>query len=84
MAVHKNPFELRFDILKMAQEIVERPYQEKYNMAWMYLNDVIEKGGVVTPEDIARMVPQPVSADKIKRKAAELYEFVVDNRPTYA
>lgn len=72
----KTPYELRFDILQMAREIVERSYDEKYNMAWSYINDCMEKGKELTKQKFDELAPNPISADEIKAKARELYEFV--------
>ena len=76
---NKTPYELRFDVLQMARELVERSYDEKYHMAWSYINSINEKGGTLEAEELDRLVPQPPSAKAIKAKAAELYEFVVTN-----
>lgn len=75
----KTPYELRFDVLQMARELVERPYEEKYHMAWTVINAMAENGQPLSKERLDDLVPQPPSAEAIKAKARELYEFVATN-----
>jgi len=75
----KSPYELRFDVLQMARELVEMRYHDRNNMAWSFVNDCQEKGKPLTREQIDKIVPPEISSQEIIEKAKELYEFVLDN-----
>jgi len=75
----KSPYELRFDVLQMARELVEMRYNDRNNMAWSFVNDCQEKGKPLTREQIDKIVPPEISSQEIIEKAKELYEFVLDN-----
>lgn len=75
----KNPFEIRLELLKMAQDIAEKDYQEKreaywnivYSMASEWNKDVSE-----LMEQTKEMMPDIYTPQDIMKKAKELYTFV--------
>ena len=70
-----NPYELRFRLLEMAQSYLQEQEQREqdfiYN-AW----DLAKENGVATMELFKELQPESYTSEDIKKKAAELYEFV--------
>ena len=70
-----NPFELRFKLLEMAQGYLQEQQQRNqdfiYN-AW----DLAREQGNANMELFKELQPESYSIEDIKKKAAELYEFV--------
>ena len=70
-----NPFELRFKLLEMAQSYLQEQEQREqdfiYN-AW----DLAKEEGVANMELFKELQPESYTIEDIKKKAAELYEFV--------
>lgn len=76
---NKNPFEVRLDILKMAQEMMDREMtlkEQKFNHQVETLRST-NIGGV--EHYINQNSPQMYSPDDIIAKAATLYGFVSDS-----
>ena len=38
----KNPYEIRFDLLTMAKDLLDRQYEQTSNMAWEAFNKAME------------------------------------------
>lgn len=77
---NKNPFEVRLDILKMAQEMLDK---EKY-MEEQKFNQQVETlrttniGGVNA--FIQQHAPKMYTAEEVKMRADALYDFVSSTR----
>ena len=70
-----NPFELRFKILEMAQGYLQdqvRRNQDFFSLAW----ELAQGQGEANQELWEELQPETYSIEDIKKKAAELYEFV--------
>jgi len=73
----KNPFEIRLDILRMAQEMMDRELDisaQKYHqkIEATRQNNIGALGGVVEE------APKMYTPDEVVSKAATLYNFVSD------
>ena len=70
-----NPFELRFKLLEMAQSYLQEQQQRNqdfiYN-AW----DLAKEQGEANMKLFEELQPESYTIEDIKKKAAELYEFV--------
>ena len=70
-----NPFELRFKLLEMAQGYLQEQQQRNqdfiYN-AW----DLAKEQGEANMKLFEELRPESYTIGDIKKKAAELYEFV--------
>lgn len=76
---NKNPFEIRLDILKMAQEMLDREMflkEQKFNqqIETLRTTDIGSVNAFVTSN-----APQMYSPEEVVTKAAALYNFVSDN-----
>ena len=70
-----NPYELRFEILKMAREYLQDQTgiaENHAEKAW----DLAKENGKATMEVWNDLQPDSYSIEDIKKKATELYEFV--------
>lgn len=84
-----NPYELRFQILQMAREMLEREQDTFAYTFWQIeskLTDMLNDPDGLTSDEIAKMSdlvldlmdkrPDPITTEQVKDKANELYEFV--------
>ena len=70
-----NPYELRFRLLEMAQGYLQDQQDNQRNFAidaWEYAKEQ----GDANMELFKKLQPKSYSIEDIKKKAAELYEFV--------
>ena len=70
-----NPYELRFEILKMAREYLQDQTciaENHAEKAW----DLAKENGEANMELWNELQPDSYSIEDIKKKANELYEFV--------
>jgi len=76
---NKTPFEVRLEVLKMAQNMVSIAYQDANSLAWEMLNRVAEyqDKSIADMQEYLSKIRQPTftPADIIK-KAEELYSFI--------
>lgn len=75
----KNPFEIRLELLKMAQEMAEKDYAEKREAYWNVMYTMAEKWNKDVSELAKQsqdMMPAMYSPQDIMDKAQELYGFV--------
>ena len=70
-----NPYELRFRLLEMAQGYLQDDYSRKENIAIDAWNFAQEQG-TANMKVFEDLQPESYSIKDIKKKAAELYEFV--------
>ena len=85
---NKNPFEIRLEVLKMAQEMLMQTYQDAQAIAW----SMVEKTAEYQNKTIADMAdmqeyyenikPHMFTPDEVIDKANKLYEFIVSKEPT--
>ena len=77
-----NPFELRFKILEMAKEYLDKSYEmqvEAFNQQVAMMKDQNK----LTIEMWKNMMPEKYTMDEVVAKAQELYGFV-DNKDNKA
>ena len=77
----KNPFEIRLELLKMAQEIAEKDYQEKREAYWniVYtMSDKWNKDVGEFMEQTKHLMPEIYTPQDIMEKAKEMYSFVCE------
>jgi Lon protease-like protein len=71
----KNPFELRFDVLAMAKELMDKQYEQAQNQFWAVLDQAKDQQKDVT-EIFEKYTPKMYQPTEIMEKAEELYKFV--------
>ena len=71
----KTPFELRFDVLKMAKELMDQQYEIANQQYWTMVENAKEQSKDVQ-EVFEKYTPKMYQPSEIMSKAEELYKFV--------
>ena len=71
---HKNPFEIRTEMLQMAKDYMDQQYQMNIQLA----NDLYEQGQKTAEE--VKDAYQIYSVEDMMNKAKEMYSFVSDKK----
>lgn len=72
---NKSPFELRFDVLKMAKELMDQQYDIAQQQYWTMVENAKEQSKDVQ-EVFEKYTPKMYQPSEIMSKAEELYTFV--------
>jgi hypothetical protein len=72
---NKSPFELRFDVLKMAKDLMDQQYEIANQQYWAMVNQA-EKNSQDVKEVFEKYTPKMYQPQEIMSKAEELYKFV--------
>ena len=72
---NKSPFELRFDVLKMAKDLMDQQYDIANQQYWAMVNQA-EKNSQDVKEVFEKYTPKMYQPQEIMSKAEELYKFV--------
>lgn len=75
MSSGKNPFELRFDTLAMAKEMLDKAYDVQLNTFYSNLEKVKE-ANKDAQEYADKYLPKMFSPAEVIKQAQELYTFV--------
>lgn len=71
----KNPYEIRFDLLTMAKELLDRQYEQASNMAWEAMTKAMESNKDIY-KDIDKYVPKMFTPEEIITQAEKLQSFI--------
>jgi hypothetical protein len=71
----KSPFELRFDVLKMAKELMDQQYEIANQQYWTMVENAKEQSKDIQ-EVFEKYTPKMYQPSEIMSKAEELYTFV--------
>jgi len=71
----KNPFEIRFDVLAMAKELMDRQYDMAQQQYWTMIDNAKEHSKDMTGV-MEKYTPKMYQPQEIMEKAEELYKFV--------
>ena len=72
---NKSPFELRFDVLKMAKDLMDQQYEIANQQYWTMVSQA-EKNSQDVKEVFEKYTPKMYQPQEIMSKAEELYKFV--------
>ena len=78
----KNPFEIRFEVMKMAKEMMDTHYNDSMNAWWTLVNSYAENHNkavheiLTESEELMKTKPIMYTPKEIMEKAQELYGFV--------
>ena len=75
MSSGKNPFEIRFDTLAMAKEMLDKAYDTQVSIFYQNLDKVKEANKDIT-EYSQKYLPKMYSPQEVMKQAQELYSFV--------
>lgn len=71
----KNPFEIRFDTLAMAKELLDRQYETQLQQLHIAIENAQAQSKDIT-EIIEKYTPKMYQPSEIMKNAEELYSFV--------
>ena len=71
----KTPYEIRFDLLKMAKDLLDRQYDQSVTMAWQALEKGMETNKTLY-KDVEKYVPKMFTPEEIVEQAERLQGFV--------
>lgn len=72
----KNPFELRFDVLKMAKEMMDQQFDIAQQQFYSHLETAKEQSKDVQAV-YDKYVPKMYQPSEVMEKAEELYKFIM-------
>jgi len=75
MSSGKNPFEIRFDTLAMAKEMLDKAYDTQIGIFYQNLEKIKEANKDIT-EYTEKYLPKMYSPTEVMKQAQELYSFV--------
>ncbi len=74
-----NPFELRAEMLKMAQDYLQTQYETNVEFSKRAFDELV-KAGKVSADHFSEYLPTMYSFDDVINKAKELYGFVKEQK----
>lgn len=75
----KNPFELRADLLKQAQDLLESQYDAQVDFATKAFF-ALAKEGTATMENFKQYAPKFPTPEDVLKQAKEFYAFVSNTK----
>ena len=71
----KNPYEIRFDLLTMAKDMLDRQYEQTTAMAWETMNKAMESNATLYKE-VEKYVPKMFTPEEVIAQAEKLQSFI--------
>ena len=71
----KTPYEIRFDLLTMAKDLLDRQYEQSVAIAWQALEKGMETNKTLY-KDVEKYVPKMFTPEEIIEQAERLQGFV--------
>lgn len=75
----KNPYEIRFDLLSMAKDMLDRQYEQASIMAWEAMNKAMETNRDLY-KDVGKYLPKMFTSEEIVAQAEKLQSFITDKK----
>lgn len=72
---NKNPFELRFDVMSMAKDMLDQAYSQQMDVMYQQL-EIAKEQSKDLQEVFEKYTPKMYQPQEILEKAEELYKFV--------
>ena len=71
----KNPYEIRFDLLNMAKDLLDKQYDQASNAAWSAFEKAAETNASIYKE-IEQYIPRMFTPEEIISQAEKLQTFI--------
>lgn len=75
---NKNPFEIRLDVLKMAQDMLDKELEVK-TTKYLQQVDAAKRANIEGLASVASNAPVMYTTNEVVSRAASLYSFISDN-----
>jgi len=70
-----NPYQIRYDVLNMAKEMLDKQYDIQMEIAYKAM-DMYKDNAEQAIEAYKNYIPKAITPEEIKTQADKLYEFV--------
>lgn len=74
-----NPYQIRYDVLSMAKEMMDKQYDMQMEVAQKAM-DLYKDNAEEALEAWNKYIPKAITPDEIKAQAEKLYEFVSEKK----
>ena len=74
-----NPYQIRYDVLNMAKEMLDKQYDMQMEVAYKAM-DMFKDNAEEALEAYKKYIPKAITPDEIKAQADKLYEFVSEKK----
>ena len=74
-----NPYQIRYDTLNMAKEILDKQYDMQMELAWKAM-DMYKENTKEAMDAYQKYIPKAITPEAIKENADKLYEFVTEKK----
>ena len=77
--IMSNPYQIRYDVLQMAKELLDRQYETNMQLAY-HAMDLAKENNEAALDAWKNYVPEMYTPEEIKKQADKLYSFVTDKK----
>lgn len=74
-----NPYQIRYDVLSMAKEMLDKQYDIQMAVAHKAM-EMYKENTEQALEAYQKYIPKAITPEEIKAQADKLYEFVTDKK----
>jgi isopropylmalate/homocitrate/citramalate synthase len=74
-----NPYQIRYDVLNMAKEMLDKQYDIQMEVAYKAM-DMYKDNAEQALEAYKNYIPKAITPEEIKTQADKLYEFVSEKK----
>ena len=74
-----NPYQIRYDVLAMSKEILDKQYDMQLQMAHKAM-EMYKENSEQALEAYQKYIPKSITPEEIKAQADKLYEFVSEKK----
>lgn len=74
-----NPYQIRYDVLNMAKEMLDKQYDMQTELAYKAMG-MYKDNAEQAMEAYQKYIPKSITPEEIKAQADKLYEFVTDKK----
>ena len=74
-----NPYQIRYDVLNMAKEMLDKQYENQTELAWKAM-EMYKDNSEKVMEAYKSYIPKMYTPEEIKSQADKLYEFVTEKK----
>lgn len=74
-----NPYQIRYDVLNMAKELLDKQYDMQMQVAYKAM-EMYKENSEQALEAYQKYIPKAITPDEIKAQADKLYEFVSEKK----
>jgi hypothetical protein len=71
----KNPYEIRFDLLTMAKDMLDRQYEQNCTMAWEAINKAMDTNKELY-KNVEKYIPKMFTPEEVIDQAEKLQAFI--------